>query len=181
MNILAGNDTVLWDILISAVIGIPILLYIYRKSTFGQSSRCTDKKTGILLFLAGAGLSLAFRELLAIVGDLGYEQEVSTLLTGNILLEVLVLLILSPLFEELLFRGVIYERLKTRMPIRAAVILSAVFFGLYHGNLSQGIFGFLMGIVLAWAMERYRTVTAPLLIHMGVNAAALLLELVNLL
>ena len=63
----------------------------------------------------------------------------------------------------------------------SAIVISALLFGLYHGNLSQGIYGFFMGIVLAGAMEQYKTVTAPLLIHVGVNAAALLLERVFLL
>ncbi len=181
MSGLFGNDAVLWDILITSIISTPILLFIYRKSVFGSRGQCPDLATGIKLFFLGAGLSVAFRWLMMLAGGLGYKEDVAALLTGNILLEILVLLVMSPLLEELLFRGVIYERLKMRISPRAAFVVSSLMFGLYHGNLSQGIYGFFMGLVLAWTMERYRNVAAPLLIHIGANAAALLLELVFLL
>ena len=175
------SDAVLWDIWISSVIGIPILIMIYRKYTSGGRDQWINRWDCVQLFLLGAGTSVGFRWLLTLLGGLGYTEDVSALLTGNILLEAVVLVLFSPLFEELLFRGVIYERLKTRMPIRNAALVSALLFGLYHGNLSQGIYGFFMGLALAWAMERFRTLAAPLMIHMGVNAAALFLELAILL
>ena len=181
MNGIVGNDAVLWDILITSVIGVPILLYIYRKNKTEGRNENLSLTTCIRLFSLGAGLSAVFRLLIIAAGGLGYKEDVAGLFSGKVCLEILVLVIMAPVFEELLFRGVIYERLKLRISVISAIVISALLFGLYHGNLSQGIYGFLMGIAFAWAMERYRTVTAPLLIHVGVNAAALLLERVFLL
>ena len=178
---LAEKDAVLWDILISSVIGIPILFMIYRKYTVGCREKWPKLRNCLQLFLLGAGSSAGVRWLLTLFGGFGYTEDVSALLTGNLFLETAVLLFFSPLFEELLFRGVIYERLKIRFSIRTAALVSALLFGMYHGNPTQGIYGFFMGLIFVWAMERFRTLAAPLMIHMGVNAAVLFWELANLL
>lgn len=180
MNEIVGNDAVLWDILITSVLSVPILLYIYKKNKAERRNENLSLASCIRLFFFGAGLSAVSRLLIIVAGGIGYKEDVAGLFSGNICLEIPVLVVMAPLFEELLFRGVIYEKLKVRMSVRSAIVISALLFGLYHGNLSQGIFGFFMGIVLAWTIERFRTVTAPLLIHVGVNAAALLLERVFL-
>ena len=104
-------------------------------------------------------------------------EETRSLFTGNLPLQFVVLLVASPFLVEMFFRGVLFMRLKEVVSMQSAVIISAVCFGLYHGNLSQGIYGFFMGIVLACAMEHCRTVAGPLALHVGANVAAVLLEL----
>ena len=66
------------------------------------------------------------------------------------------------------------------MSVKAAAVVSALVFGLYHGTLTQGIYGFFMGLALVWAMERTQTVTAPVVVHMAANLAGLLAAAVNL-
>ena len=76
------------------------------------------------------------------------------LLSGPLWLELTVLLAASPFLEEIFFRGILFQRLKELMSVKAAAVVSALVFGLYHGTLTQGIYGFFMGLALAWAMER---------------------------
>ena len=85
------------------------------------------------------------------------------------------LLCASPLLEEFFFRGVLYMRLKELIPSVPAGLVSAALFGLYHGNPGQGLYAFIMGLFLAFSMEKTRTVKAPVLFHFAANAAALLL------
>ena len=88
----------------------------------------------------------------------------------------MVLLIASPLLEEFFFRGVLYGRLKELLSVPGAAVVSSAFFGLYHGNWIQGIYGFFMGLFLSAAMERCRTVKAPVIMHLAANGAALFLN-----
>ena len=134
-----------------------------------------DLKNGVFLFAAGAAASAGFRLLFAVLGISGYEAVVRELLAGNMWQQFLELCVLAPVLEELVFRKCIYTWLKGRIPVRPAMVLSAVLFGLYHGNLSQGIYGFLMGLFLAWAMEKFETVKAPIAVHVGANAAAVII------
>jgi len=133
-------------------------------------------KIAFRLAFAGIAASIGFRIAFACIGMPGYDRVEQNLLSGDVWLQILVLLAASPLLEEFFFRGIFYVRLKELVSAKAAMILSALAFGLYHANLSQGVYGFIMGIFLAWSMERYRTIKAPLIVHIGANFAAIMAE-----
>ncbi len=84
--------------------------------------------------------------------------------------------IVCPIMEELLFRGVIYNRIKKMTPIWAAALISALLFGIYHGNVIQGIYGFIVGLLCVYIYERYKTIVAPCIFHMTANLFALFIN-----
>ena len=77
--------------------------------------------------------------------------------------------IVAPISEELVFRQVIYKRLRGISPVWVAVIISALLFGFYHGNLVQGIYAFIMGCLLALVYEWTGSFAASVLFHMLAN------------
>lgn len=77
--------------------------------------------------------------------------------------------VVAPISEELLFRQVIFKRLKNIAPVWVAVTVSALLFGVYHGNLVQGIYAFIMGILLALVYEWTGSFAAPVIFHMVAN------------
>jgi membrane protease YdiL (CAAX protease family) len=75
--------------------------------------------------------------------------------------------IVAPIFEEILFRGVFLNVL-TRYTDGFAVVASSIAFGIAHGNLIQGTFAFFCGILFGCAYLQYGLkVTIPL--HMFMN------------
>ena len=72
--------------------------------------------------------------------------------------------VLAPITEEILFRGLIQRSL---MPFgkRFAIFCSAFTFGVFHGNLIQAPFAFLVGLVLGYVAAEYNICWAMLL-HM---------------
>lgn len=81
----------------------------------------------------------------------------------------------APLAEETLFRFMIFRRSERTLhnPV-AAALLSALLFGLYHGNAVQFLYGFVFGILLAASYLRFGTFLAPLLMHALANLAVFL-------
>lgn len=77
--------------------------------------------------------------------------------------------VISPLVEEIVFRGLMYNRMRKYYPIPVAVLVSGILFGCYHGNLVQGIYGACMGILLAFVYESCGSFLAPLLFHAVAN------------
>lgn len=77
--------------------------------------------------------------------------------------------LIAPVAEELLFRQVIFIRLKKIAPVWLAVTISALAFGIYHGNPVQGIYAFIMGIILALVYECSGSLLFPILFHMIAN------------
>ena len=82
------------------------------------------------------------------------------------------IVVAAPLFEELLFRGIILDGLlKNYQPVRA-IVFSALMFALVHGNLSQGVGAFLGGIVMGWIYWKTQSVLPGILIHFFNNLAS---------
>jgi hypothetical protein len=96
----------------------------------------------------------------------------------------IVLVVVAPVTEELLFRGVLLSRLTRAMSPRAAVAVSAVVFAGIHlidpdaAFVAVGLF--VIGLVLGWQALRTSRLGLSIMTHAGVNllaAIALLLDM----
>lgn len=96
-----------------------------------------------------------------------YEEMVESAgLTDYSLTWVFAVVILPPLVEETVFRGLILHYLKKGgARFWAANLIQAVLFGIYHGNLVQGIYAFCIGVLLGYLAERYGSLIIPVMIH----------------
>ena len=79
-------------------------------------------------------------------------------------------LILPPILEETVFRGLILQYLgKTGAKFFAANIIQAVFFGIFHMNLVQGFYTFFLGLLLGYLAYRYDSILVPMAMHFFYN------------
>ncbi|MBQ6376407.1 MAG: HAD hydrolase-like protein [Lachnospiraceae bacterium] len=104
--------------------------------------------------------------------DAGYQVLEEGLKNANPIILLLAVCVIGPIMEELLFRGVIYRRLRDYMNVPWAAILSAAIFGLIHGNVTQGVVAGIFGIFLALIYEHYGTLTACTIAHIANNTIA---------
>lgn len=114
-----------------------------------------------------------------------YEELMESAGIGTDPLAIFVSVIIAPVGEELLCRGLIFhyagkvvEGMKNR---RAAFwianTLQALMFGIMHGNLVQGFYAFVMGLGLGWLRRRYNSLYPSMLAHLAVNfTSAFILE-----
>lgn len=100
-----------------------------------------------------------------------YDELISSLTGDNLplLWEILVTALLVPLSEELLFRGIALAHFRRSLPVVLAVLLQALFFGLFHGNFVQTSYALIPGLVFAWAYIRYQNFLVPILMHSCFN------------
>jgi len=132
-------------------------------------------------FVCGFGLSLLASIALAMIPfpDVWYDTydaSMEMLLSGNPLFLAAATVIAAPLVEEVVFRGLVYTRLCRGMWRWSAALLSAVIFGLVHGTLLHLFYTIPMGLVLCLFYEKYRSLWAPILLHMSFNLAGTVLE-----
>lgn len=78
--------------------------------------------------------------------------------------------ILGPIVEELIFRGAVLRSLEKYGKV-FAIVVSSILFGLFHGNLIQGIFAVLVGLVLAYVTEEY-SIKWAILLHIVNNTVS---------
>jgi membrane protease YdiL (CAAX protease family) len=86
---------------------------------------------------------------------------------------ILYVVVLGPIFEEIIFRGAVLRSLQP-YGNNFAIVLSSILFGAYHLVLFQGIFAFFVGLVLAYCTLRF-SMKWSMLLHMINNAFAMTL------
>lgn len=79
--------------------------------------------------------------------------------------------LISPLAEEVVFRGVIYNRLRRLYNPAVGIVVSGLLFGAFHGNLVQGVYGACLGMLMAYLYERSRSFMISLIFHAVANLA----------
>ena len=83
--------------------------------------------------------------------------------------------ICGPILEELLFRGVVYNKLKEFNKPKIAMILCSVIFGIIHTNIINGIYAFIVSFIFIYLYEKYRTLKAPIIMHISLNSTIILM------
>lgn len=74
----------------------------------------------------------------------------------------------APIMEEYVFRKLIVDR-TVRYGEGAAVLLSGLMFGLFHGNLNQFVYAFVLGMLLAFLYVKTGNLKITIAIHMLIN------------
>lgn len=80
--------------------------------------------------------------------------------------------IVAPVVEEVIFRGIMIERLGAKYSYKHAVIISSVIFGILHVS---PIGAFIIGVVLSLVYLKIGSLMVPVLIHIANNAIATLM------
>ena len=174
-------------VLLSAVLTIPLFAWLYycdvqKKKQYGWNEEWYPLTEWMLLWVAvgSAALALFGNGLISLLplaqwSD-SYEEVSDALYTGSIWLRMAAVGFFGPAVEELIMRGLLYQRLRAMMRPAAAMIWSALVFGVFHGNLVQGVYAFLVGLFFAWLMEHTQRILVPILGHMTANLFVVLLE-----
>ena len=84
--------------------------------------------------------------------------------------------IFGPLVEEVLFRGMVFGKLRRVFSFWPAALISGAIFGLYHMNLVQGIYAGVFGIILAYVFEKTETIWGCYLFHALFNLSSYVIE-----
>lgn len=104
-------------------------------------------------------------------GSITNPLEVTT--TGsNIWVTILFGAILSPIIEEIVFRGILLNRVRGYGD-KVAIIFTAIMFGLFHGNLSQFFYAVVLGMIFAYITVKTNTIFYSTLLHIIVNFTGL--------
>ncbi len=141
-----------------------VLVLLLGLSVFVIANLLTD---GVIFVWSGFGLP---------VPDLSGDQDGST---GSLILSLISTAVLPAVFEEMSFRGILLERLRP-FGDRFAVVVSALLFGLAHGNIIQIPFAFVLGLFFGYIVVRTNNILLAMLLHFLNNGISVLFEYVGL-
>lgn len=183
------NDYLILFVLISGVITVFILWMFFkvRKKKLLQevSFRKFGKEHIIPIVILGTALSFCVTFLLQILPIPktlmeDYMQSSEQLLEGKLLVILVADILVAPIVEEIIFRGLVLSRLRKAMPLPVAILLSSLAFALMHGQIIWMMYTFLLGIVLCIVAVYTESIGASLLLHMTFNTIGVLVGALNL-
>lgn len=113
-----------------------------------------------------AGISVIFPSWLEAYEEMmesaGLGEEISFLM-------MLYSICLAPISEELIFRGVTLRIAKRAFPFWLANLIQAFFFGVFHMNIVQGCYTFILGLFLGYICEKGGSIYHVILFHVLFN------------
>ena len=138
----------------------------------------------LLIIVLGVAAQFAISGILSLVsiyapGALEEYEELMEMagITEVTALTLVSTVLLAPLSEELVCRGVIYRLAgKISHKFWVANVVQALAFGILHGNLVQGAYAFGLGIILGMLYGKFRNIWLCMLLHAAMNFSSILVE-----
>jgi len=176
---------------VANLVVIPVMLAVYKKDTFRITGRRTslraEKKPGAVnsltaLFM-GLGISIVVNIIIAMtpIAQWMYEMNPSRydmLDSLPVWAMFIVTCLLAPVAEELLFRAVIFRRMRQFTGYMTAAFVSAALFGIVHFDVVTGIAAFIIGVIMAMLYEYTGSIFTSMFFHFGFNIYSVLIDLI---
>ncbi len=161
-----------------AIVAFIIVEITLKGKTLGNPIKAFPKLTFPGTLAIAMGLELILSCVLITIGSVfpgsmdGYSQVVTSMGFTNLsVVSTIATLVAAPLAEEILFRGLIMKLLqKGGYNFWVANVIQAVFFGIVHGNLVQGLYAFVMGFTFGLIYKRTGKIWACIVAHIVFNA-----------
>ena len=130
----------------------------------------------VLAGCATVGIVIGLNLLFSLVGlsdmSASYKEVAQNQYSASFIVGIICYGLITPMAEELLFRGIIYNYLRRFVNIKLAIVISAFLFAGYHMNSVQGIYAFFVGCVMAYAYEYFGSFKVAVCMHMAANIIA---------
>lgn len=146
---------------------VPAVTLTKKKMTPGQ---------WILAFLMCYGgmfasnyVGVLLTQLIGIIKGSAVSNTITEIATSSsIWVNLFIMVICAPVAEELLFRKMIIDR-TVKYGEATAVLFSGLMFGLFHGNLNQFVYAFVLGLFFGFIYVKTGNIIYTILLHMLVN------------
>ncbi|MBO4456543.1 MAG: CPBP family intramembrane metalloprotease [Butyrivibrio sp.] len=157
----------LYPVMYLAIRKVPKFEIKKNKLGFGGFIACICITYAIMVICNGVGIMInnAIGRITGLGNVNPLLQTIDVISPG---VQVVVVVILAPICEELLFRKFIVDRIVNYSEV-VAMLLSGVMFGLYHGNLAQFMYAFGLGVFFAFIYIRTGKIIYTIILHMIVN------------
>ena len=131
----------------------------------------------ILYFLVSAGFTILAINFLPGFNseqaqDVGFIKETSG---WQLAAAFFSLVIITPIFEETIFRGLLFKRLRSQLNFKSSVLIASIVFAVAHMQWNVALDTFALSLVLCWLVERSGSIAPAIALHALKNGLAFLL------
>lgn len=162
------NKSKIFIVLVSVIFWIPLLYKNMKKKNICFNMKWQNSFLNFILLGISSSLVLNI-----IIFDIGLQELSSDISTP--IFSIISVAIIGPVLEELVFRGLIYNKLKESYRVGISILLVSLLFGLFHLNLVQGIYAFLISVIITYCYEKSSNLFIPILVHCSANISVSIL------
>lgn len=151
---------------------------------FEDNKKLRDRKVSApWLILLGISLQSLFFGMLNIINMFAaetrvfknYDKIMDSIAGNNIIVMLVYTAFMGPILEEVIFRGIIIDFARYGFSKKASIIISAVSFGIFHGNIIQCCYAIPLGCILGYVKMRRGRLSDSIILHMAVNISGILI------
>lgn len=140
----------------------------YRKYQHDYNQKL-DIKAIFILIILGIAINLSYNLVLSGLNNIIYFTNNYEAINISVAIYIICTGILGPILEELLFRGIVFNKLKTFNRQMKSILLVTIIFAIFHTNPVQMLYAFCLGFILIYSYEKYKNIMAPILVHIASN------------
>lgn len=157
--------------------GVALLWYklgVVKKYTAEKKQAwkdCMNPKTIAMLILFGLICYVAALVIASVVEIVSpntadeFNELMGSALGGNAIIAIVTTVILAPIAEEVMVRGIIFHKLSRNLPVAAAIVIQALLFSFYHLNVMQALYVLPIGLALGYTAYKLHSVVPCIIIH----------------
>ena len=173
----ADNFNIIFSSVLQYCIALPVLVLMIKRIPSNPPARkSTAKKTflkyvfiGIFIMYVGNALSTYVMNIVNVaLGGAAGNPVSSAMDSADWLVSLLIVGIIAPIVEELMFRKLFIDRLSHYGDV-TAIIFSSLIFALFHGNLYQFFYAFTLGILFSYIYLRTGKIIYSTILHAFIN------------
>lgn len=161
---------------ISGVLSIVILIlfFLIRKKSILKEFNIQKVSAGGYIWpaLMGFGLTFAVSLVMSFLPEqwlASYEESSALLSDTSVLVMFFSSVIVAPIAEEMLFRGLVFTRLRKAMPTWIAIMVTSLSFAVLHGQIVWIMYAFVLGVILTCLAAKYDSIIPGIVMHMVFN------------
>ncbi|WP_404451231.1 CPBP family intramembrane metalloprotease [Virgibacillus necropolis] len=178
-------QAVIYWTIFSFTAGMIVILIIMKPYMKAPTARDAAKPGSIVLWIV-AGVFMAYIaqyiaatieiQLLGIESGSANTQQIIDITRAAPIFMIIPALI-APIVEEIIFRKIIFGNFYKRMNFFLAALLSALVFGIIHGEPQHILIYSSMGFVFAYLYVKTKRILVPIFVHMALNSISVLVQL----
>lgn len=177
-GLMSLTNEIILPMLIVSGLGLMIVLFIKGKVRKEKYVSTISKNDVSKYVLYGCTFNLVITLIINLIPQSfmdKYNMSVGLATTGNIFLMIVATGIMGPIAEEITFRHFILQP-NRRVSEKYAIIVSAISFGIMHGNIIQGTYTFVLGLLFAREDIKENNLLPSIIMHITINTSSVLIS-----
>lgn len=157
------------------------LIYHLNRQKFWLETKLSETVSVMTIgicIICGVGMNLFVNGFLWLLplGEMfpDYGQVIERIINQPFFITLLLAGIITPIMEEIFYRGILLGKLRQGFGVVVAIGIQALFFGIGHMNLVQGIYACVMGILFGYVVIWTGSLYGAIILHVVINTTSIL-------